>query len=118
MLNDLRSIQFAFELLRNRIDGIEAGTDVRGLREGQDNPQNRIRRFEESVNLHHVNESLNRIIRLEASVGHGHLSESLRECEVTANQCEAGLADLENRMRTQDWYHDLSDKRVGMRFIE
>ena len=26
------------------------------------------------------------------------------------NQCEAGLTDLDNRMRTQSWYHDLSEK--------
>ena len=39
-MNELRSIQVAFELLRNRIDGIEAGNDVSVLREGQDNLSN------------------------------------------------------------------------------
>ena len=86
VMSELRSIQFAFEQLRTRIDDVEASTHVRGLREGQDNLSSRIRRFKESISLHHVNESLNRIVRLEASVGHGHVSESLRECHVRLNQ--------------------------------
>ena len=109
-MSELRLIQFAFELLKNRIDGIEAGTDMRGLHKGQDKLSNRTRRFEESVNLHHVNESLNRVIRLEASVGRGHVGESLRQRQERVSQCEAGLTDLENRMRTQDWWHDLSEQ--------
>ena len=36
-MSELRLIQYSFELLRSRIDGIEANTDARGLREGQDN---------------------------------------------------------------------------------
>ena len=69
------------------MDGIEIGTGMSKLRERQDNLSNRIRRFEESVSLHHVNESLHRIIRLEASVGHGRVGESLREFHVRLNQC-------------------------------
>ena len=82
VMSELRSVQFAWEQLRTRMDGVEVSPDVIGLRENQDNLSNRVRRFEESVGLHHVNESLNRIIRVEASVGHAQVSESLRECQV------------------------------------
>ena len=111
-MNELRS-QFVCEQLRTRMDGIEVYTDLSGLRENQDDLSSRIGRFEESVNLHglhHVNESLHRIIRLEASVGHGHVSASLRECHVRANQCTDNLARLEDRIRAQDGYHDLSEQ--------
>ena len=45
-MNELRSVQHSVELLRSRVDGVEALRDVRGLREGQDNLSNRIGRFE------------------------------------------------------------------------
>ena len=66
------------------------------LRENQNNLSTRVRRFEESVNLHHVNESLKRSIRLEASVGHGRVGESLRGCHVGLNQCTADFARLKD----------------------
>ena len=109
-MNELRSVQHSVELLRSRIDGVEALRDVSGLREGQDSLSNRIGRFQESVNLNHVSESLRWIIRLEESDGHGQVALSLRECHVRVNHCEASLHDLENRMRTQDWFHDLSEQ--------
>ena len=82
VMNELRSVQFACEQLRDRVSGIETSSDMSELRESQANLSNRIRQFKESVNVHHANESLPRIIRLEASVGHGHVGESLRECHV------------------------------------
>ena len=77
VMNELRSVQFACEQLRIRMDSVEVGGDTRELREIQGNLSSRIGRFEKSVNLHHVNESLRRIIRLEESVGHGHVGEYL-----------------------------------------
>ena len=109
-MSELRSAQYSFELLRSRIDRIEADTDARGLRNGQDSLSTRIRRFEEIISVHQVNDSWNRIVRLEASVGHGQVGESLRDCRVRVNQLEAGRTNLENRVRTQDWYHDLSEQ--------
>ena len=43
-------------------------------------------------------------------MGHGHVGDSLRECHVRVNQCAASLERLENRMRTQNWYHELPDQ--------
>ena len=94
----------------SRFDGVEDNIDVRGLREGQNNLLNRVRRFKESIILHHVSESLNRIIRLEAGVGHGHVGESPRDCRVRMNQSEIGLTNLEHRVKAQDGHHDFSDQ--------
>ena len=62
------------------MDSTEIGTDVSEVREILKDLSLRISRFEESVNLDHVNESLRRIIRLEERLGHGRVCESLREC--------------------------------------
>ena len=82
VVKELRSVQFDCEQLRTRMDSVEVGTDTSELREIQGNLSSRISWFEESVNLHCVNESLHRIISLEESVGHGHVGESFRECHV------------------------------------
>ena len=82
-MSELRSVQFACEQLRIRV---EIGTDQSELR-GFRTTSRVIGRLEESVNLHHVNESLHKIIRLEQNVGHGRVGESLRECHVKWNQC-------------------------------
>ena len=95
-MNELRSVQHSIAQLRSRVDGVKALRDVRGLREGLDNLSNRIERFEESVNLNHVNEPLRRIIRLEKSVCHGQVAVNLREYHIRVNHCEADLRDLEN----------------------
>ena len=44
------------------MNGIEAGPVLGELREGQANLSNRVRQFEQSVNLQHVHEPLHRII--------------------------------------------------------
>ena len=113
-MNELRlvqaPVQLSVALLGNRIDDVEETTDARESCEGQSNLSARIRRFEETINLHQAHDSLNRIARLETSVGQGRIGESLRNCRVRMNQLEAGLTELEQRIRTQDWYHDLSEQ--------
>ena len=43
-------------------------------------------------------------------MGHGHVSESLREHQAEVDQCVARVERLTNRLRMQDWYHELSDQ--------
>ena len=107
-MSELRSAQHSIELLRGRIDGVEALRDVRELREGLDNITSRIGRFEESVNMNHVNESLRRITRLEECISQ--VAASLIECHTRVNHCETDCQNLENRMRTQGCLHDLSEQ--------
>ena len=68
-MNELKSVQFACEQLKSRMDSVEIGTDTSEVQETQGNFSHRINRFEKSVNLEHLNYSLHRVIRLEKSVG-------------------------------------------------
>ena len=62
--------------------------------------------------MHHVREYMRRIILIESRIGNsgGVIGETLRQCQVRLGQYAAGLTDLRERMRTQDWYHDLSEQ--------
>ena len=56
---------------------------------------------------------MRRVIFTEERIGFGGgvITENIRECQMHLNQCTAGLEDLRDCMRTQDWYHDLSDQQ-------
>ena len=97
VMNELRSVQFACEQLRTRMDSAEIGTDM------SEDLSRRISRFEETVNLNQANESFRRIIRLEESAGHGHVRESLREYQLKVNQRSANIESLTNRLQTRAW---------------
>ena len=55
-MNELRCVQHDVEILRSRIDGVEALRDMRELREGHEGLPTRVGSVEEYVNLHHVRE--------------------------------------------------------------
>ena len=63
--------------------------------------------------VHHVREFMNRIILIEERirVSGGVIGETLRECQIRLDQCAAGLANLDTRMRNQEWYHDVSERQ-------
>ena len=91
---------------------VEGLHDVRGLREGQEASSTRISEVEECITVHHVREYMCHIILIESRIGNsgGVIGETLRQCQVRLDQYAAGLTDLRERMRTQDWYHDLSEQ--------
>ena len=82
---------------------------LRELREGQEALSTRVSSVEESV--HHVREYMRRIILIEQRVGvnGGVIDETLRECKIRLDQCTAGLAYLNNRMRVQEQHHEVSE---------
>ena len=86
--------------------------DARRLREGQEAVSTRISDIEECVTVHHVHEYMRRIILIELRIGNsgGVIGDTLRQCQVKLDQCTTSLNDLRERMRTQDWYHDLSEQ--------
>ena len=114
-MTELRSVQHNLEMLRSRVDGVEALRDMRELREGQEALSTRVRSVEECVTMHHVREFTHRIIMIEERIGvsGGVIGETLRECQMRLDQCAAGLANLDTRMRNQEWshwYHDVSER--------
>ena len=87
---------------------LRALRDVRELHEGQAALTTRVSSVEESLRASHVNEFIRRIIFIEERIGFG----GGGDCRVRLNQCTAGLQDLRDCMRTQEWYHDLSDREL------
>ena len=59
--------------------------------------------------MNRLREAQSRIVRLEESVSQ--VAGSLRECHVRVNHCEASRQSLSNQMRTQGWFHDLSEQK-------
>ena len=55
---------------------------------------------------------MRRIMRLEAQIGGnngGVIGETVRNCLARLDGQAADLEDLRARLRTQEWYHDLSE---------
>ena len=60
-----------------------------------------------------LREFMNRILRLEALVCGTHggiIGEASRACNMRLNNHKATMDDLYARIRTQEWYHDLSEQ--------
>ena len=112
-MSELRSTQHDIEIPRSRVDGVEALRDIRELHDGQVALTTRVASVEESLRASHVSEFTRRIVFIEERIGFGGgvVTENIRECQVRLKQFAAGLEDLRDRMRNQDWYHDLSDQQ-------
>ena len=98
-MSELRAVQNDVETLRNRVDGISVIRNVRELHEGQDA-------------LTTSTEFMHRITSIEERIGLGGgvITENVRECKVRLDRRTAGIERLHQRVRTQDWYHDLSEQ--------
>ena len=59
-MNELRCIQHDVEILRSRIDGVEALRDMREWREGHETLSTRVSSVEECTNVHHVRKFMRR----------------------------------------------------------
>ena len=69
--------------------------------------------FKKRITVHRVQECMRRVILKEERIGvsGGVIGEdSPRMPGQSLDQCTAGLADLDNRMRNQEWYHDVSER--------
>ena len=62
--------------------------------------------------MHHVREITHRIITIEGriAVSGGVIGETLRECQMRLDQCVAGIANLDARMRSQELTHCQREK--------
>ena len=69
--------------------------------------------MEECTSAQTLREFMHRIMRLEALVGGSHggmLGEAIRACNLRVENHNAMMDDFHARIRTQDWYHDLSEQ--------
>ena len=104
--------QANLETLKTRVEDIEGLGDVNGLCEGQQVLATRISEVGERISVQHVREFMRRILHIESRVGStgGVIGDTIRHCLIRLRQHAADLDDLRERMRTQEWYHDLSEQ--------
>ena len=98
--------------LRTRVGQVADLCDAQGLREGQHMLATRLNEVEECISVHNVREFTRRIMRIESRIGStgGVIGETVRTCFMRLDSQAADLEDLRERMRTQEWYHDLSEQ--------
>ena len=113
MRQQMSTMQANLETLRTRVGQIADLRDAQGLREGQRALTARLTEVEECNSIQTLHEFMRRIMRLEAQVGGNHggvLGEAIRACHLRLDNHNVMMDDFHARIRTQDWYHDLSEQ--------
>ena len=105
-------MQANLETLGTCIGQVADLRDMYGLREGQQMLATRMNEVEECISVHSVREFMGCIMLIESRIGGtgGVIGEAIRNCFMTLDSQAADLEDLRDRMRTQEWYHDLSEQ--------
>ena len=101
------------QTLRTRVTQIADLRNAQGLREGQRALTARLTEMEECTSIQTLREFMNRIMRLEALVCGDHggvIGEAIRACNRRLDNHKATMDDFHARIRTQGWYHDLSEQ--------
>ena len=99
-MNELRSVQPSFGQLRTQVEGIASKVDTSQIVASQEALSRRISRIEDG--MWHDRNTLTK--------EQGRAAETQREYQTKADLFLARIERLTNRMRTQDWYRELSDK--------
>ena len=106
-------MQANLETLRTRVGQVADLRDAQGIREGQRVLSTRLAEVEECISVQNVREFMRRIMRLEAQIGGNHggvMGETVRSCLARLDGQAVELEDFRARLRTQEWYHDLSEQ--------
>ena len=87
--------------------------DAQGIREDHRAIVARLTEVEECASINTLREFMTKIQRLESMVSGEHggvIGEAIRVCNRRIDHQQASLEDVRARIRTQDWYHELSDQ--------
>ena len=87
--------------------------DAQGIREDHRAITERLNEVEERATVHTLREFMSKICRLEAMFtgeDGGVIFEAIRACNRRIDSQKNSLDDFYARIRTQDWYHDISDQ--------
>ena len=109
----LSTMQANLETQRTRVGQIADLRDAQGPREGQRALTARLTEIEECTSVQTLREFMHRILRLEALVCGNHggtIGEAIRACDMRLDNHKATIDDFYARIRTQEWYHDLSEQ--------
>ena len=109
----MSTVQANLETLRTRVGQVADVRDAQGLREGQRALTARLTEVEECTSVQTLREFMHRIMRLEGLVGGSHggiLGDAIRACSLRIDNHNSMLDDFYATIRTQDWFHDLSEQ--------
>ena len=109
----MRAMQANLETVRTRVSQIADLRDAQGLREGQRALTARLTEMEECTSVRTLRGFMSRIPRIEALVSGNHggiIGEAIRACNMRLDNHKATMDDFYARIRTLEWYHDLSEQ--------
>ena len=101
------------ETLRTRLTQVADLQDAQGIREDHRAIVARLNEVEECASINMLREFMTKIQRLESMLTGEHggvIGEAIRVCNRRIDHQQATLDDVHARIRTQDWYHELSDQ--------
>ena len=116
-LDCMRDRMFAMEhnldTLRTRLTQVADLRDAQGIRADHRDIIARLNEVEECATVHTLREFMSKICRLEAlftGEDGGAIFGDIRACNQRIDSQKNALEDIYARIRTQDWYHDISDQ--------
>ena len=101
------------DALRTHLTQVADLRDAQGIREDHRTIIARLNEVEECATMHTLREFMSKICRLEAMFtgeDGGVIFEAIRACNRRIDSQKITLDDFYARIRTQDWYHDISDQ--------
>ena len=109
----MMAMEHNLDTLRTRLTQVADLRDAQGIREDHRAIIARLNEVEECATVHTLREFVSKICRLEAMfIGEdgGVIFEAIRACNRRIDSQKNTLDDFYARIRTQDWYHDISDQ--------
>ena len=107
------TMEHNLETLRTRLTQVTDLRDAQGIREDHRAIIARLNEVEECATVHTLRELMSKICRLETMFtgeDGGVIFEAIRACNRRIYSQKITLDDFYARIRTQDWYHDISDQ--------
>ena len=101
------------DTLRTRVTQVADLRDTQGIREDHRDILARLNEVEECATVHTLREFMSKICRLEAMFtgeDGGAIFGAIRACNGRIDSQKNALEDIRARIRTQDWYHDISEQ--------
>ena len=107
------AMEHNLDTLRTRVTQVADLRDAQGIREDHRDIIARLNEVEECATVHTLREFMSKICRLEAMFtgeDGGAIFGAIRACNRRIASQKSALDDFYARIRTQDWYHDISEQ--------
>ena len=107
------AMEHKLDTLRTRVTQVADLQDAQGIREDHRAILARLNEVEECATVHTLREFMSKICSLEAMFtgdDGGVIFDAIRACNRRIDCQKIAMDDIYARIRTQDWYHDISDQ--------